>query len=215
MKTSIVININNNNYKVNVIRKDIKNMYLRIKKDLNIYITCNYLCNDKNILKFIKQNEKSIIKMIENQKRRNEKDNYFILLGEKYEIVICEDFKIPVFNENKVYVRNEKILDKYLRKEATNIFNDRLEINFNKFEEKLKYPELVIKNMKAKWGYYSKSKNLVCLNLNLIKYNIDDIDYVIIHELCHMVHFNHSKGFWNLVRYYKSDYKVNRKNLKE
>ena len=76
-------------------------------------------------------------------------------------------------------------------------------------------PTLIIKKMKAKWGYYNKRDNIVCLNLNLISYDIDDIDYVIVHELCHIVHFNHSKDFWSLVEKYKKNYKVNRKNLRE
>ena len=55
----------------------------------------------------------------------------------------------------------------------------------------------------------------VTLNTELIKYGYEQIDYVIIHELSHFVHFNHSKDFWSLVEKYKKNYKVNRKNLRE
>ena len=69
--------------------------------------------------------------------------------------------------------------------------------------------------MKAKWGYCNKVKNIIMLNLELISYSIDEIDYVIIHELSHLVHFNHSKEFWQTVKKYKPNYKNNKKVLKE
>ena len=80
---------------------------------------------------------------------------------------------------------------------------------------KIPYPKVNIKKMTRKWGYNRRSDNLVTLNRELIKYDIDDIDYVIVHELCHFLHFNHSKAFWDSVEYYKPDYKKNKKNLKE
>lgn len=215
MNESFIVLINNFEINVNVIRKNIKNMYLRVKYDEEIYITCNILYTKKSILKFIKDNEKSIIKMLERQKRIKSKEDYFIYLGKKYEIVVCNEFKNIVFDDNKVFVKNKSILEKYLRENAKVIFLERLKFNFNRMFKKGNIPTLIIKKMKAKWGYYNKRDNIVCLNLNLISYDIDDIDYVIVHELCHIVHFNHSKDFWSLVEKYKRNYKINRKNLRE
>ena len=69
--------------------------------------------------------------------------------------------------------------------------------------------------MKSRWGVYNKLRHKVTLNSELIKYNIECLDYVIVHELSHAIHFDHSKDFWNLVSKYCSDYKSIRKQLKE
>lgn len=215
MNKSIIIDLDGKKLKVVISRKNNKNMYLRLKEDLSIYITCNYLTSDKSIIKFIEKNKESVFKMIEVQKKKNDKNNYFIYLSNKYEIVECSIFKSVHFEDGKVYVKSTGALDKFLRCEAKRIFEERLIFNYQKMNINKPMPLLVIKKMKAKWGYYNRDKNIICLNLNLIGYSIDDIDYVIVHELSHMVHFNHSKDFWALVSKYKSDYKKNRKNLKE
>lgn len=215
MKESINIEINGFDTKVIITRKNIKNMYLRVKEDMNIYITCNVLLSNKKVIKFIESNNKSITRMLEHQKRLNSKNDYFIYLGKRYEVVECNEFKDIMFDDNKVFVKSKNALDKFIRNEASVLFDERLRINYNKMNLDKRCPSLVIKKMKAKWGYYSKSKHLICLNLNLMSYSIDDIDYVIIHELCHIIHFNHSASFWNMVIKYKPNYKINRKNLKE
>ena len=106
-------------------------------------------------------------------------------------------------------------MDKFLKDETVRVFNERLKINYDKFEERIPYPILKIRKMKAKWGYNRKLDNVVMLNSELIKYSIDEIDYVIIHELCHFLEFNHSRNFWNYVKKYKPNYKENKKVLKE
>ena len=205
--------INNEEYDVIIDRKSNKNTYLRIKEDLSIYITTNYFTTDRFIEKFILNNEKQVIKMIEQMRKKNEKNDYYYLLGKKYNIVYCDIFKEVKFDENRVFIKNKNTLDKYTRKYALYIFSERLKICYNLFEENIVFPKLVIRKMKRKWGYNKKSCNLITLNLELIGYSINEIDYVIIHELAHFVHFNHSKEFWKLVEKYKKDYKSCRKVL--
>ena len=83
---------------------------------------------------------------------------------------------------------------------------------YNLFDENIPYPALKIRNMKTRWGVCNK-KGYITLNSNLIKYNISEIDYVIIHELSHYVHFNHSKEFWKTVSKYYPNYKKSKKVL--
>lgn len=202
-------------YKVNVIRKNNRNTYLRVKSDLGIYITTNYLMPNYEIERFIRENISSIKRMIDRQVRKNLKNESFYYLGNKYDIVICNSIKKVTIEDNHVFINDKKKLDKFLKDETVRVFNERLKINYDKFEERIPYPILKIRKMKAKWGYNRKIDNVVMLNSELIKYSIDEIDYVIIHELCHFLEFNHSRNFWNYVKKYKPNYKENKKVLKE
>ena len=76
-------------------------------------------------------------------------------------------------------------------------------------------PKLKIRNMKSRWGVYNKKNHSVTLNTHLIEYDIEKLDYVIYHELSHIIHFDHSKEFWNLVSKYCPNYKIIRKDMKE
>lgn len=202
-------------YKVNIIRKNNRNTYLRVKSDLQIYITTNYLMPNFEIERFIRSNISSIKKMIDRQEKKKDKSESFYYLGKKYDIVICNTIKKVTFDDDHVFINDKKKLDKFLKDETLKIFEERLKYNYNKFEENIPYPILKIRKMKAKWGYNRKPGNIVMLNSELIKYSIDEIDYVIVHELCHFLEFNHSRSFWNYVKKYKPNYKENKKILKE
>ena len=76
------------------------------------------------------------------------------------------------------------------------------------------YPILKIRTMKTRWGVCNRKIKSVTLNFNLIKYDYDCLDYVIVHELSHFVHFDHSKEFWNTVSKYYPNYKIIQKKLK-
>ena len=67
--------------------------------------------------------------------------------------------------------------------------------------------------MKTRWGVCNVKTKRVTLNLELIKRDIKYLDYVIIHELSHLLYPNHSKDFWKCVSDNMKDYKVVRKEL--
>ena len=69
--------------------------------------------------------------------------------------------------------------------------------------------------MKTRWGVCNKRDNSVTLNSKLMEFDLEKLDYVIIHELAHFIHFNHSKDFWNLVCKYEPNYKKIRKEMKD
>lgn len=74
------------------------------------------------------------------------------------------------------------------------------------------YNSLKIKNLTSRWGSCSSKKNL-SFNLKLMQFDYNTIDYVIVHELCHLREMNHSKKFWDLVREIIPNYKEYRSNL--
>lgn len=208
------ITIKDQIFNVFITKKNNKNMYLRVKKE-GIYITCNYFIINSMIKSFIEKNEDDIIRMNETVQRKEKKNEEFYYLGNKYDVVVLNTVSKIEFVGNQVFVKNKTYLNTFLKNECERIFNERVKICYNLFEEDIPYPKVMIGKMKRKWGYCNKRQELIKLNSELIKYSIDEIDYVIIHELCHFLEFNHSKNFWNYVKKYKPNYKENTKVLKE
>ena len=66
-------------------------------------------------------------------------------------------------------------------------------------------PILQIKKLKNRWGSLTKNKKIV-LNINLLKTPEEIIDYIIIHELCHLKIQGHSHNFWNILQKFVPDY---------
>jgi len=208
----MVVDYNNNSYNVDIIRKNNKNIYIRVKNG-KIIVTCNYFTTNRMIEKLIKDNYSSIIKMIGKAEKRIEKEEKFYLFGKVYDVIY--GFKDIDITDNKIYILDKKTLDKYLDNEIKEIFSSRLDYWYNLFEENIPIPNLKIRKMTSRWGVCNLKNKNVTLNYYLYKYDIECLDYVIIHELSHFIHPNHSKLFWDLVSKYCSNYKKLRKKLKD
>lgn len=76
------------------------------------------------------------------------------------------------------------------------------------------YTKITIRNQKTRWGSCSQTGTL-SFNYRLMMAEPAVIDYVIIHELCHLTHMNHSKAFWDKVEGIMPDYKIHKNWLKE
>ena len=207
--------LENQEYDVIIERKNNKNTYIRVKEDLKIYVTTNYFVTKSQIKKLLDENYNYVKKMLMHQKKEIEKQSLFFYLGNSYDIIVIPTLKKIEIQDNKIYTKDKKMLDKWVKEETIRIFDDRFVYIFNKFEENIKAPIIKIRNMKTRWGVYNRKNHTITLNSRLIEYDIEKIDYVIVHELSHIIHFDHSKNFWNLVSKYCKDYKRIRKELKE
>lgn len=76
------------------------------------------------------------------------------------------------------------------------------------------YSQVVIRDQKTRWGSCSSSGTL-SFNYRLMLAPPAILDYVVVHELCHIRHMNHSADFWHAVEQILPDYKEKRKWLKE
>ena len=201
--------LNDKEYPIEIIRKNNKNTYLRVK-DSKIIVTTNYLTSLTTINKLIKNNTAFINKQL--TKEEIKKEEIFKLFGNNYDIIY--GFKNTEIENNKIYTKDLKTLNKYLTKYITNIYNERLDYYYHLFEENIPIPNLKIRKMTSRWGVCNIKNHNVTLNLELSKYNIECLNYVIVHELSHFIHPNHSKDFWLLVSKYYPNYKEVRKYLR-
>ncbi len=206
------LTINGTNYEVIIERKIIKHTYLRVKEDLKIYISTSKLTNNKEIEKLLSEEIVNIKKMIIRQQKKMDCHN--LILGKEVDIVVVSNLSYPEIYNGKFYIKNRDKIDIYLKKIALDIYKERLEYLYSLIEEDIPYPVLKVRKMKTRWGVCNRKNNTITINLDLIRKDIKYIDYVIIHELCHFIHFDHSKLFWNLVGKYYKNYKVIRKELR-
>ena len=107
--------------------------------------------------------------------------------------------------KRKVHYKNNK-------EEARKIILARV-AELNKFYG-FEYRKIAIRNQSTRWGSCSKNKNLN-FNYQLMNVSPEERDYVIVHELCHLVQMNHSPKFWALVAKICPNYKELRHSLKK
>lgn len=210
------MNININNQKVEVIilkKRGNKNTYLRIKEDLNLYVTTSSFMSERKIKEIIDENMPSIIKMYEKQAYKQDLKKDFYYLGKKYDFVKANTDK-PIIGENKIFVPANFDSEKWLKKEASLLFKERLDYWYHNFDRKIPYPSLTIRKMTSRWGVCNSKLKRVTLNLELIKKEPFCLDYVIVHELSHFIEMNHSSRFWKVVEANYPNYREVRRIMK-
>ena len=206
------IEIDDKVYQVEIIKKNNRNTYIRVKNG-KIVVTTNYLTSKNSIIKLINDNKKSILDMINIDKKKQEKEDNFYYFGKRYNVIY--GFNEIEFSDDKIYASNRRELDKYIRNSLKKIYQDRIDYWYNLFDEKIPVPNLKIRKMTSRWGVCNIRNHNVTLNYQLVNYDISCLDYVIVHELSHFIYPNHSKEFWALVYKYYPKYKEMRKMLKE
>ena len=197
-------------FDVIITKKRIKNIYFRMKEDLTIYVSCSYLCSDKYIEKLLLDNKKDLIKMYNNMIKKFVESKEIYYLGSKLNYEYRSKVKI---DENIAYGPSLEKINEYLEKNSINIFKERLNRLRIMFDNLPDF-KLKTRNMKTRWGVCNRSSMTVTLNTLLIHKDVTLIDYVIIHELCHFKHMNHSTSFWKEVEKYYPYYKLARERLK-
>lgn len=201
-------------YEVEIKRKDNKNTYVRVRNG-KIFVTTHYFTSEKRIQKLLEENRKAIEKMIERSLNREKKRELFLLFGKYYDVIYGDFEQNIMVEDGKICVVNQEILVQWLEHYIHNIFYQHLMDWYHRFEEKIPIPDLKIKKMKTRWGVCNYQKGCITLNLELFRYEVECLDYVIIHELSHFLVPNHSKKFWCVVEKYCPNYKEIRKKLRD
>lgn len=95
-------------------------------------------------------------------------------------------------------------LQSFYKKASRKLIEERLKLYQPNF--KVKYKSFSIESHKNKWGSCSSKRDLT-FHWQLILFPLEAIDYVVVHELCHLMHMNHDRSFWRLVGKVYPNYK--------
>jgi len=212
MKSTVVnkITLNSGTYEYIITYKRIKNIYFRVKEDLKIYVSCNKFVSQKYIEDLLRREEKSIIKMYNAQLSKINEKEELLYLGNK---LIFQEFNgKPCISNDIIYAKDEETAKEYIYSLAYDVFSSRLEQIKWSFTD-LPIFKLKLRKMTSKWGVCNIKSMTVTLNTELITKDVHLIDYVIVHELCHFKHMDHSDAFWKEVAKHYPYYKEARYEL--
>ena len=209
-----------------VTKKKIKNFIIRIYPDLRIAVSVPLHASNKDIENFI-QNKKEWIETtlnrikIANQNMKNLKENTIKILGREVDKKIIEsDLERIRLTDTSIYIYSKEIDNTQIDKKLLEWKVEKLKAILDEYLEK--YTKLLntninyyqIKKISSAWGIYHKKENYITFNFDLIEKDIECIEYVVLHELCHIFYMNHQKDFWALIEKYMPNYKIRRKKLK-
>ena len=203
-----------------------KNIKISLREENKVLVTMPLYCPIKKAREFLLLNFEKIKSFNSNFKK--EKKYLEKTLKTKFETLkIEEGEKLETkTKKNIVYFSYPKEQDFYSKEiqealksaylkaikiEAQYYLKERIEYLAQKYD--FKFQKLTLRNQKTRFGSCSYFNN-INLNINLMRYDFDCIDYVIIHELCHTRVKNHSSKFWEEVEKYCPDYKKTRAKLK-
>ncbi len=215
-------------------RKNIKNINLKVSIDKKVSLSIPTKMPLNKAKEFVEKKanwikkQKDFYDTFAEQKERLtfESGDTIYLLGKQYKMKIIANNKNDIIINNKYieihikekYIENKKYIRKvyetWLKQYALRIFEE-LVINYQKHLKKynVKLPKIEIRQMKARWGSCIPTNNKIIFNLSLIKTPICCIEYVVLHELAHFKHQNHSKSFYNFITILMPDWKERKKIL--
>ncbi|WP_434636205.1 M48 family metallopeptidase [Sulfurimonas sp. NW7] len=195
----------------------LKHSYIQIKHDSSIIIKTPYR-QKKYAIEFFQDKESWIRKQLHKNSLRKplhvNLEDEVLLFGEIYSIDSDEAHYLRKKLQCLQTSDKTKVLsayDNFYTYTAKEYLPQRVDYFAQIMQQE--YKTLKFRKMKSRWGSCSSAK-IITFNTQLIKVHKELIDYVIVHELAHLVHMNHSKDFHDLVAKYLPHAKVLRKKLK-
>lgn len=204
------MNIDGNFLDVVIEKKKIKNIYFRINDKNQIYVTCPKYVSEKEINRLLKKNKDALIKMYQKQEKREKTQEKVLYLGNEIDYI---NFNKIIFDNDRIFAPSIEKANEYLEKNSLRVFEERMKLYLDSFDNLPKF-RLRTRKMKTRWGVCNTKSMTVTLNTELIHKKPYLIDYVIVHELSHFSHMNHSTAFWKYVEKHYPRYKEARKELK-
>jgi len=180
------------------------------------------------VMRFLDSKKEWILKTLEyyesaqsNYVEANLKSGTISFLGKRYNLQITKDIASSVIVSDNLSKITFHVTDRRKYKDdlkqwyfaqTRRIVSERLNLIRKRNPSLPAYNKVSIKNQRSRWASCSENGNLN-FNLILAALPIEIIDYVIIHELAHLIELNHSNDFWNIVKMTDPEFQTHRKLL--
>lgn len=212
--------------KIKIIRKKIKNIYIRVDKNGEPYITMPKYANEKEALKFFEENIERVERMVKNSKRLSASDflnaGEISVFGKKKRLRVVKDIKNLVeetTDEFCIYSLNgtadevRKLTENYLKDELSQVLDECLIKweNLTGFKAK----GYTIRKTHSRWGSCNCVSGKLNFSLFLANAPIKCVSYVVLHEVCHLRYADHGAGFKRMLDNFMPEWRKIRKELNE
>ena len=214
---------------VPVVRKRIKNLNLRVRSDGTVVVSAPVFATEKRVRAFV---ESKVGWIEERLKKRSETlcaedktalivDNKIRYLGHTYDvaffngapkITIAGDY-FGIFSHGDP----EKVLDKWWRKRAREVFAAEIDRQYESIFKPLvkRKPDLYVRRTTSRWGSCNFVQYRINLNELLLKGDMEGIEYVVLHEMTHLLYPDHGAGFHAFLASHMPDYRERKRRLAE
>ena len=223
----------NGSVKVQVFRKRIKNVHLKVFRSLSVYLSVPERVPNEWIDDFLFQRVKWIDDQITKYKKASGYNNLSDIRNGSSTQFLGKDMRIIKeasqvnrvrIDEKRVIIclKNtddeelfQKVFLKWWRESAKKVFQEEVDSIYSRVFKKYNIgkPDVCIKKMKTLWGSCSPKKTRITLNEYLLKADVRCIQYVVLHELTHLLYPNHSKDFYAFLTVQMPDWKERKMQL--
>ncbi|WP_180380522.1 M48 family metallopeptidase [Campylobacter devanensis] len=187
-------------FKIEYSKKRVKYLRLKITKTGDIKLVAPLNASKFQIESFISSHTKWIEKTLSKIPKTD--PNSIKFLGKNYQIQISPDFKII---DNQIFTPDIQTFTNY----ANSILKDLINQYINIYNPKINRPinAIRIKKMNTRWGSCNSKKGYLNFSTNLIQKDIKFIEYVVLHELAHLIYPHHQKEFYDFILSLMPDFK--------
>lgn len=216
---------------ISVVRKKIKNMYLRVQPpDGSVKVSAPRNMSEKVIRQFVQQKLPWIRKKQQQIRSRKRHEPYQMVTGEihylwgqAYRLVIVDKgsrYQIDLRADEIIFQVREGSTYEQRKAHYLAWRREQLELKAAEIASgwmqrmQVEVREIRTRNMKTKWGTCNCRERRIWLNLQLVKWPLSCLEYIVVHELTHLLERGHNKRFYALLDGYLPDWRKQRKILK-
>ena len=237
----MILKYRNNVIEYNIIKRKRKSICIKVDIEGNVSVLAPQRISDESLVNLVKEKAEWILeKKVEMSKindkkiiRKFQNGSTFMYLGKEYPVHIIYDnsyknirvlfggktLKSPYDCQHFIIYTNtnddeqmKKAMENWYRERTMEIVKKKIKVYEKCFKDKVS--EVRVKEQKKRWASCT-GKNAILFNWRCSMAREDIIEYIVVHEMCHFEHRNHSKAFWDRVKSIMPDYKKRHEYLRE
>lgn len=213
--------------------KPVRNLNLRIHKDCKVYVSADpdvpaekvddFVVSKGNYIRSVQGKFLEMAKYAPRPKQYVSGETFY-LLGRGVRLKVEKDVRETISSDGIYlylcikdpddFTKKQRMVKRYLDEQCRIVFGEIIAETYPIFQKYgISMPVLRIRDMETQWGSCLAKKGIITLNRRLLEVPKNCIEYVVMHEFCHFLHPNHSKGFYSSLTTLMPDWKERKRTL--